>query len=121
MLNTTVVPPTHYPKRGQHERCVYGRLHFRHFYSHSDSFWLVSFPNRKVFDDCKRVVEARRLLGGAYHCRLERMAAKDANREELTMARQCHHYEPASMIALIEWLERDWNGTPQQSPVYYLL
>ena len=105
------------PKR---KRRGYGRLYFRHLYFQNDSFWLVSFPSRKVFDNCKRAVEGRRLLGGAYHCRLERMAAKDAKCDELVMARQCHHYEPASMIALVEYLERDWNGTPQ-CPEYHCI
>ncbi len=109
--------PTQYPNR---KRQVYGRLHFRRFYSHDDLFWLVSFHSRKIFDDCKRAIEVRRLLGWAYHCRLERMAAKDANRHELVMARQCNHYEPASMTALMEYLECDWNGAPQ-SPVYYCI
>lgn len=101
------------------ERRVYGRLYFRHVYMQNDSFWFVSFASRKVFDDCKRAVEVRRLLGGAYYCRLERMAAKDAKREELVMARQCFQNDPASLIYLIEYLERDWDGTPQR-PTYYL-
>ena len=101
--------------RPNRKRRVYGRL-----YIHDDSFWLVSFPSRRVFEDCKRAIQARRLLGGSYHCRLEQMAVKDAKREELVIASQCYHNEPASVLDLIEYLERHWDGTPQR-PEYYCM
>ena len=100
------------PKR---KRRVYGRL-----YIHNDSFWFVSFPNPKVFNDCKRAVTARRLLGGSFHCRLERLDVKNAKRGDLVIASRCYHATPESMLDLIECLERYWDGTPQR-PEYYCM
>lgn len=49
------------------------------------------------------------------------MAVKDAKREELVIASQCYHNEPASVLDLIEYLERHWDGTPQRSEYYCML